>query len=58
MREVNFSEATIARRWREIKPNFREDLIPWTRNRLKHLMGVPLAGSGARSRDVSGAGPQ
>jgi len=38
MREVDFSEATLARRWHEIKPHLREDLIPWTRNLLKHLL--------------------
>ncbi len=38
MREVDFSEGTVARRWREIKPNFREDVIPWTRNMLKSLL--------------------
>ncbi len=38
MREVDFSEGTVARRWREIKPNLREDVIPWTRNMLKSLL--------------------
>ncbi len=38
MREVDFSEGTAARRWREIKPNFREDVIPWTRDMLKSLL--------------------
>jgi transposase-like protein len=38
MREVDFSEGTLARRWREIKPNLREDLIPWTRHLLKSLL--------------------
>jgi transposase-like protein len=38
MREADFSEATLARRWRAIKPNVREDLIPWTRHLLKHLL--------------------
>ncbi len=27
MREVGFSEAILARRWPEIKPHLREDLI-------------------------------
>ncbi len=40
MREVDFSDRTVARRWREIKPHLREDLVPWTRNMLKHLLGV------------------
>lgn len=38
MREVDFSDRTVARRWREIKPNLREDLIPWTRHLLKRLL--------------------
>lgn len=42
MREVDFSERTVAQRWREIKPNFREDLIPWTRHLLKSLLHTCL----------------
>ncbi len=42
MREVDFSDRTVAQRWREIKANFREDLIPWTRHLLKHLLEVSL----------------
>jgi hypothetical protein len=38
MRAVDFSAATLARRWREIKPRLREDLTPWTRHRRKHLL--------------------
>lgn len=42
MREVDFSDRTVAQRWRAIKPNLREDLIPWTRNMLKHLLETCL----------------
>jgi transposase-like protein len=42
MREVDFSDRTVARRWREIKPHLREDLVPWTRNMLKHLLETCL----------------
>ena len=42
MREVDFSERTVAQRWREIKPTLREDLIPWTRNLLRHLLETCL----------------
>lgn len=38
MREVDFSDRTVARRWREIKSDFREDIISWTRNLLKRLL--------------------
>ena len=38
MREVDFSDRTVARRWREIKSHLREDLIPWTRHLLKRLL--------------------
>ena len=42
MREVDFSDRTVAQRWREIKPNLREDLIPWTRHLLKRLLETSL----------------
>lgn len=38
MREVDFSDRTVAQRWRAIKPSFREDVIPWTRSMLKSLL--------------------
>jgi transposase-like protein len=42
MREVDFSDRTVAQRWRQIKPNLREDLIPWTRDLLKRLLETSL----------------
>ena len=42
MREVDFSDRTVTQRWRQIKPNLREDLIPWTRNLLKRLLETSL----------------
>jgi transposase-like protein len=38
MREVDFSERTIAQRWRQVKGVFREDLMVWTRHLLKRLL--------------------
>ncbi len=38
MREVDFSEQTIAQRWRQVKGAFREDLTVWTRHLLKRLL--------------------
>lgn len=42
MREVDFSNRTVAQRWRAIKPSFREDIIPWTRSLLKRLLESSL----------------
>lgn len=42
MREVDFSDRTVAQRWRAIKPSVREDLIPWTRHLLKRLLESSL----------------
>src|SRR5574337_1208505 len=42
MREVDFSDRTVAQRWRAIKPSLREDLIPWTRHLLKRLLESSL----------------
>ena len=42
MQEVEFPEATLARRWREIKSHLREDLILWTRALLKRLLETSL----------------
>lgn len=38
MREVDFSEHTVRRRWREVKSALREDLTVWTRHYLKRLL--------------------
>lgn len=38
MREVDFSERTIAERWRQVKGVFREDLTVWTCHLLKRLL--------------------
>lgn len=38
MREVDFSERTIAQRWRQVKGVFREDLTVWTRHLLRRLL--------------------
>lgn len=38
MREVDFSEHTVRRRWREVKGALREDLTVWTRHYLKRLL--------------------
>src|SRR5574342_1305744 len=38
MREVDFSEHTVRRRWREVKTALREDLTVWTRHYLKRLL--------------------
>jgi transposase-like protein len=38
MRELDFSERTIAQRWRQVKGIFREDLTVWTRHLLKRLL--------------------
>jgi transposase-like protein len=38
MREVDFSERTIAQRWRQVKGVFREDLSVWTRHLLRRLL--------------------
>lgn len=42
MREVDFSERTVARRWQQIKSHLREDVIPWTRHMLKRLLESSL----------------
>lgn len=42
MREVDFSDRTVAQRWREIKPSLREDLMPWTRHLLKRRLESSL----------------
>lgn len=42
MREVDCSDRTVAQRWREIKPSFREDIVPWTRHLLKRLLESSL----------------
>jgi len=38
MGEVDFSEHTVRRRWREVKGALREDLAVWTRHYLKRLL--------------------
>lgn len=38
MREVDFSDRTVAQCWRAIKLSFREDVIPWTLSMLKSLL--------------------
>ncbi len=38
MRKVDFSERTIAQRWRQVKGVSREDLMVWTRHLLKRLL--------------------
>jgi putative transposase len=42
MREVDFSEHTVRRRWREVKSALREDLTVLTRHYLKRLLEHPL----------------
>jgi hypothetical protein len=43
MREVNFSQYTLRRHWREVKGALRENLTVWTRQYLKRLLEHTLA---------------